>query len=321
MSTRSTPANGLIVLTAACAAMIAAFIAPVAARATENPTMAPTLKPAKSGHIPVNGVNYYYAIYGKGEPLLLLHGGLGQIEMFGPNLETLAKNREVIGVDMHGHGRTDLGKRDIDLIDMGNDMAEVLKKLGYQKVDVMGYSMGGGVALRVAVQHPGLVRRLVLVSSIYATDGFYPEMLPQQAAVGAAMAEQMKETPMYKSYMAIAPHPEDFPKLLDKMGAYMRKSYDWSADVKKLTMPTLLMYGDSDMMRPEHIVKFYQLLGGGLKDAGWQREHMSQNRLAILPNVTHYEMGVAPQMVETALPFLNGYPRVGTWAEQVGGAK
>ena len=274
-------------------------------------------KPAKSGHIPVNGVNYYYAIYGQGEPLLLLHGGLGQIEMFGPNLETLAKSRQVIGVDLHGHGRTELGTRDINLIDMGRDIAALVGKLGYQQVDVLGYSLGGGVAFQVAVQQPELVRRLVLVSGAYAQDGFFPEMLPQQAAVGAAMAEFMKETPMYQSYMEIAPHPEDFPKLLDKMGAYMRKPYDWSADVGKLTMPTLLIYGDSDMMRPEHIVKFYQMLGGGLKDAGWQREHMSQNRLAILPNITHYEMGVAPQMVETALPFLNGYGRVGTWAEQV----
>jgi pimeloyl-ACP methyl ester carboxylesterase len=277
--------------------------------------------PAKSGHIPVNGVNYYYAVYGKGEPLLLLHGGLGQIEMFGPNLAALAKGREVIGIDLHGHGRTDLGTRDINLVEMGNDIAGVVKKLGYQKVDVLGYSLGGGVAFQVAAQHPELVRRLVLVSTVYGTDGFYPEMLPQQAAVSAAMMPQMKETPMYKSYIAIAPHPEDFPKLLDKMGAYMRKSYDWSSEVKKLTMPTLLVYGDSDMIRPEHITKFYQLLGGGLKDAGWQREHMAQNRLAIIPNVTHYEMGVAPQMVETALPFLNGYARAGTWGEQVEGAK
>jgi pimeloyl-ACP methyl ester carboxylesterase len=280
-----------------------------------------TPKPTKSGHIAVNGVNYYYAVYGKGEPLLLLHGGLGQIEMFGPNLAALAKNREVIGVDLHGHGRTDLGTRDISLIDQGADIAVLLKKLGYKQVDALGYSLGAGVAFQLAIQNPSLLRRLVLVSAAYSTEGFYPEMLPQQAAVGSQMMDMMKETPMYKSYVAIAPHPEEFPLLLDKMGAYMRKSYDWSADVKKLTMPTLLIYGDSDMMRPEHIVKFYQMLGGGLKDAGWQREHMAQNRLAILPNVTHYEMGVAPQMVETALPFLNGYARAGTWAEQVSGAK
>ena len=266
-------------------------------------------KPTKSGHAAVNGVNYYYAIYGSGEPLLLLHGGLFHTEMFGLTLTKLAMNRQVIGVDLQGHGRTPLGNREISLIDMGNDMAGVFKKIGYDKVDVLGYSMGGGVAFQFAVQHPEMIRRLVLVSTPFAQDGFYPEMLPQQAALGAAMAEQMKETPMYKSYAAIAPHPEEFPKLLDQMGAYMRKPYDWSPDVRKLTMPVMLIYGDSDMFRPEHEVKFYQLLGGGLQDAGWQREHMSQNRLAILPDVTHYEMGVAPQMVDAALPFLNGGPR------------
>jgi pimeloyl-ACP methyl ester carboxylesterase len=321
MFTRSHLANGLVTLTAAGAAMIAAFLTPTPAHATENPTMLQIPKPTKSGHIPVNGVNYYYAVYGKGEPLLLLHGGLGQIEMFGPNLTALAKNREVIGVDLHGHGRTDLGNRDISLIDQGADLAAIVKKLGYQKVDVLGYSLGGGVAFQFAIQNPQLVRRVVLVSTIFSTDGFYPEMLPQQAAVSSKMMDMMKETPMYQSYVAIAPHPEEFPKLLDKMGEYMRKSYDWSADVKKLTMPTLLIYGDSDMFLPEHELKFYKLLGGGLKDAGWQREHMASNRLAILPNVTHYEMGVAPQMVEAALPFLDGYERAGTWAEQVSGAK
>jgi pimeloyl-ACP methyl ester carboxylesterase len=119
-------------------------------------------------------------------------------------------------------------------------------------------------------------------------------MLPQQAAVSSAMAEQMKETPMYKTYAAIAPRPQDFPRLLDAMGAYMRAPYNWSESVKKLTMPVMLAYGDADMIRPEHIVEFYKLLGGGLKDAGWTREHMSQNRLAILPNLTHYEVGAAP---------------------------
>ena len=303
-------------LIAMFAAVAASFAAPTVVHAAqETPIMqTATPKPTKSGHAAVNGVNYYYAVYGTGQPLLLLHGGMGQIEMFGANLTKLAQSRQVIGVDLQGHGRTPLGDREINLIDIGNDMAGVLKKLGYDKVDVLGYSMGGGVAFQLAAQHPEMVRRLVLVSTPYAQDGFYPEILPQQAALGAAMAEQMKETPMYKSYVAIAPHPEEFPKLLDQMGAYMRKPYDWSADVKKLAMPVMLIYGDSDMFRPEHIVKFYQLLGGGLKDAGWQREHMSQNRLAILPNITHYEMGVAPQLVDTALPFLNAKaaPRVGT---------
>src|SRR5437667_2514020 len=276
-------------LIAIFATVAATFAAPTTLHAAqEKPTKQPaTPKPTKSGHAAVNGVNYYYAVYGTGGPLLLLHGGLGQIEMFGPNLTELAQSRQVIGVDLQGHGRTPLGHREISLVEMGNDMAGVLKKLGYDKVDVLGYSLGGGVAFQFAAQHPEMVRRLVLVSTPYAQDGFYPEMLPQQAALGAAMAEQLKETPMYKSYMAIAPHPEQFPKLLEQMGGYMRKPYDWSADVKKLTMPVMLIYGDSDMFRPEHEVRFYQLLGGGLKDAGWQREHMSEDRLACHRDGTH----------------------------------
>ena len=306
-------------LIAMIATVAASFAVPTIVHAAqEKPTMQTvTPKPTKSGHAAVNGVNYYYAVYGTGEPLLLLHGGMFHTEMFGPNLTKLAQSRQVIGVDLQGHGRTSLGDREISLVDIGNDMVGVLKKLGYTKVDVLGYSMGGGVAFQLAVQHPEMVRRLALVSTPFSQDGFYPEMLPMQAAMSAAMAEQMKETPIYKSYVAIAPHPEEFPKLLDAMGAYMRKPYDWSADVKKLTMPVMLIYGDSDMFRPEHEVKFYQLLGGGLKDAGWQREHMAENRLAILPDVTHYEMGVAPQMVDSALPFLNGQGRAKTWDEQV----
>ena len=272
--------------------------------------------PDKSGRIEANGVSYYYEIRGTGEPLLLLHGGLGSIEMFGPVLPMLAGKRQVIAVDLHGHGRTPLGNRQVSLVDMGDDLAVIVKALKYPQVDVLGYSMGGGVAFRFAAQHPELVRRLVIASAGYSQEGFYPEMLPQQAAVGAAMAEQMKGTPMYQGYVAIAPHPEDFPKLLDSMGALMRQPYNWEADVKKLTMPVMLMFGDSDMYRPEHIVKFYQLLGGGLKDAGWTREHMSQNRLAILPNLTHYEMFASPELARVALPFLNGEGAPKSWAEQ-----
>ncbi|MEJ6783158.1 alpha/beta hydrolase [Aminobacter sp. Piv2-1] len=271
----------------------------------------------KSGYAKVNGVNYYYEIRGEGEPLLLLHGGLGSIDMFGPVLPALSKNRQVIAVDLYGHGRTALTDRKMSLIDMGDDMAGLLEQLGYEKVDAMGYSLGSGVAMRLAVQHPDMVRRLVLVSAGFAQDGFYPEMLPMQAQVGAAMAEMMKPTPMYQSYAAVAPKVEDFPKLLDLMGELMRKPFDWSEDVKTLKMPVMLVYGDSDMYRPEHIVKFYQLLGGGLKDAGWMRENMSQNRLAIIPNRTHYDVFFAPELAAMALPFLNGETKVKTWDEQV----
>src|SRR5438132_6990891 len=261
----------------------------------------------RTGYIPESdGINYYYEIHGRGDPLVLLRGGLFSIALFGPSLPALAKRRQVIAVDLQGHGRTTLGERPIDLVSIGNDLAMLLRKLDYKTVDVIGYSFGGGAGFRLAVQHPDLVPRLVIVSAPFAQDGFYADMLPQQAAVSAAMAEAMKPTPMYQSYVKVAPRPQDFPKLLDRMGEFMRKPYDWTADVKKLKGPVMLVYGDSDMIRPEHIVRFYQLLGGGLKDAGWQREHMSKNRLAILPNVTHYEMFMSPALAPTVLPFLNG---------------
>ena len=275
------------------------------------------LKPEKSGLLPIDGLNYYYAVYGKGEPLLLLHGGLGSSDMFAPILPKFAEHRTVIAVDLQGHGRTALGERPFGLEAMGDDMAAIVKALGYDKVDVMGYSLGGGVAFRMAVQHPEAVRRLVMVSTGYAANGFYDEMRPQQAQVSAAAAEFMKDTPMYKSYVAVAPKPEDFPKLLDALGAFMRKDYDFSADVPKLKMPVMLIYGDSDMYKPEHEIKFFQMLGGGLKDAGWMRENLSQNRLAIIPNRTHYDVFFAPELVASTLPFLDGVTKVKTWDEIV----
>ena len=306
-----------IALLAAAAALIAPpAIHAQGATAMEATATAPAA-PSRSGHVEANGLRYYYEIHGEGEPLLLLHGGLGSIAMFGPVLPALAAHRQVIAVDLHGHGRTALGDREIDLVDIGEDLAVVLGELGFREVDVLGYSFGAGAAFRLAVQHPERVRRLALVSGGFAQDGYHPELLPMQAQVGAGMAEMMKDTPMYTSYVAVAPHPEDFPRLLDAMGAWMRKPYDWSAEVESLTMPVMLVYGDADMFRLEHVVRFYQLLGGGLRDAGWMREHMSRNRLAILPDLTHYEVFAAPAMAAAVLPFLNGDSGARSWAEQV----
>ncbi|HEU5138010.1 MAG TPA: alpha/beta hydrolase [Steroidobacteraceae bacterium] len=269
----------------------------------------------RSGYVPANGIKYYYEISGKGEPLLLLHGGLGSTDMFKPIMPAFTEHRQVIAVDLQGHGRTELGKRKISLPDLGDDIAAVLTQLGYKNVDALGYSFGGGVAFRLAVQHPEMVRRLALVSAGFASEGFYSEMREQQKQVNAGFAEAMKPTPMYQSYVAVAPKPEDFPKLLQAMGDLMREQYDYSADVKKLTMPTMLIFGDSDMYRPEHVVEFYKLLGGGLRDAGWNRETMSKNRLAIIPDQTHYDIFFSPKLVATALPFLDGISGSKSWAE------
>ncbi|HMI83742.1 MAG TPA: alpha/beta hydrolase [Polyangiaceae bacterium] len=264
-------------------------------------------KPSSSGRTTIEGVDYYYEVHGEGEPLLILHGGLGSIDTFGPGqmMPVFTKGRQVIAVDMQGHGRTTLGTRPIRCEAIADDIDALLGQLGRAQVDVLGYSFGGGVALRLAIQHPERVRRLALVSTTFADDGWYAEIRAQQTQIGAAMAPMMAETPMYKSYEAIAPKVDDFPRLLDGMGDFMRQQYDWSADAAKLKMPVMLVFGDGDMIRPEHEIKFYQLLGGGLKDAGWNREHMPKNRLAIIPDQTHYEAFANTRMAETVLPFFN----------------
>lgn len=272
-------------------------------------------KPWKTGYVPSNGISYYYEIRGEGEPLLLLHGGLGSIDMFGPVLPALAEKRMVIAVDLQGHGRTGLGRKIVDLKSIGDDMAAILDHLDIAQTDVLGYSFGGGVGLRLAVQHAAKVRRIVLVSTGFASDGFYADMRKIQKTLTAAAAASMAETPMYKSYAAVAPKPEEFPQLLQAMGDLMRTEYNYSEDVKSLRMPVMLVYGDADMYRPEHEIEFFQLLGGGLRDAGWMRETLSQNRLAIIPNRTHYDVFFAPEIVSMTLPFLDGETKVKSWDE------
>jgi pimeloyl-ACP methyl ester carboxylesterase len=284
--------------------------------------MSAVAAPAKSGRETIDGIPYYYEIHGKGEPLLLLHGGLGSIGMFGPTLSKLAETRKVIAVDLQGHGRTPLGARPFRLESIGDDMAVLVKRLGHDRVDVLGYSLGGGIALRMGLQKPERVRRLAIVSTAFSDEGYYPGIKAQQVTLTADTAPMMKDTPMFKSYAAVAPKVEDFPRLLGTLGDLMRQKYDWSAEVTQLKVPVMLVYGDSDMFRPEHIVKFYQLLGGGLQDAGWQRETMAKNRLAILPDLTHYDIFASPRLAPAVLPFLDGKSDARGWAEQVtGGAK
>lgn len=295
-----------------------------AASPTTASKTAAAKKPAaaiRSGRESIDGVDYYYELHGAGQPLLLLHGGLGSIDMLGPVLSKLAESRQVIAVDLQGHGRTPLGARPFRLESIGNDLAELTRRLGFGKVDVMGYSLGGGVALRLALQKPEAVRRLVLVSTPFSDAGFYPEIRAQQAHVSAQAAPLMKDTPMYQSYAAIAPDPGEFPRLLDALGSYMQQHYDWSDEVRRLTLPVMLVYGDSDMFLPEHEIEFYQLLGGGLRDAGWQREHLSQNRLAILPDLTHYDIFTTPRLATTVLPFLDGRSDAKSWKQQLASGK
>jgi pimeloyl-ACP methyl ester carboxylesterase len=313
MTTTTMTKLALIALISCTSSALATADAAAAAPAVK-PTK-PT-KPTTTGRATIKGVDYYYETRGKGEPLLLLHGGLMSTDMFAAVMPLLTKTRQVIAVDLQGHGRTTLGTRPIRCEAIADDLDALLQQLGRAQVDVMGYSFGGCVAMRLAIQHPERVRRLVVISAPFADDGWYADMRVQQKQVGAAMAPMMAETPMYKTYKAVAPKPDDFPRLLDAMGDFMRFKYDWSADVAKLKMPVMLAFGDADMIRPEHEIKFYQLLGGGLKDAGWNRENMPKNRLAIVPDVTHYEAFNTARVTETVLPFLNGEGGVKVSVEQ-----
>jgi len=253
----------------------------------------------------VNGIKLYYEVHGNGRPLVLLHGGLGAIEMFGPNLPALARGRKVIAVDLQGHGRTADIDRPFSVEAMADDVAALLKHLEIERADVMGYSLGGGVALQVAVRHPQLVNKLVLASTVFRRNGFYPEILGMQGQVNAAAAASMKQTPMYQLYSAIAPRPQDFPQLLQKIGDLMKKDFDLSKQVASVKAPTLVIAGDADIFPPSHAVELFGLLGGGKKDPGWDGAGRPSSQLAILPGLTHYNLFVSPALAATAIPFLD----------------
>jgi len=253
----------------------------------------------------VNGIKLYYEVHGTGYPLLLLHGGLGATSMFGPNLPALATGRQVIAVDLQGHGRTADIDRPLSPQLMADDIAALIKHLKLERVDLMGYSLGGGVAFFVALRHPELVRKLVLVSTPIRRNAFYPEMLAQQEQVGPEAAEAMKQTPMYQLYASIAPRPEDWPRLLQKIGEAMKGDYDYSKDVARIKAPTMIVAGDADIFPPSHAVEFFGLLGGGKRDGGWDGSGISKARLAILPGVTHYTMAIAPALAPAVIPFLD----------------
>jgi pimeloyl-ACP methyl ester carboxylesterase len=267
--------------------------------------------PAESGYAPVDGLKMYYEIHGHGQPLILLHGGLGSSGMFNAILPDLSKGREVIAVDLQGHGRTADIDRPLSYEAMADDIAGLIRYLNIPSADLMGYSIGGEVALRTAIQHPDLVSKLVIVSATYRRAGWYPEIIAAESQLNAQAAEQMKQTPVYQSYAKIAPHPQDWPALCTKLGALFHHDYDWSADVEKIKAPLLLVFGDADAVRTASAVQFFELLGGGQRDGGWDGSGMSHARLAILPGTTHYTIFSSPQLASVAMEFLNAPTKPG----------
>jgi pimeloyl-ACP methyl ester carboxylesterase len=258
----------------------------------------------------VNGVNLYYETHGSGRPLVLLHGGLGSSEMFGPIIPQLSERHQVVAVDLQGHGRTADIDRPIDTRLMADDIAALIDYLKLDKPDLVGYSLGGGVAFHTAVKYPQKVRRLVAAAANVRRDAIPPEMLAQQSQVTAAAAEFMKDTPMYQLYQRVAPRPQDFPKLLDKIGQSMAKDFDYSEEVRGLQVPTLIVCADADMAPPSHYVEVFKLLDGGLRDGGWMGEGRPKggHALAVLPGLTHYNLGASPLFAAVTLAFLDEQP-------------
>lgn len=235
----------------------------------------------------VNGLELYYEIHGEGQPLVLLHGGLGGIGEFGQLLPLLAENQQVIAVELQGHGRTADIDRPLSYELLADDVAALVQSLGYESADIMGFSLGGGVALQTVIRHPEAVRRLVLVSTSYSRDSIYPEFRAGMEAINAEAAGMMLETPMYQFYASVAPRAEDWPVLVGKVGDLLRQDYDWTADAAAIASPTLIVLGDSDMIHPEHAVELFGLLGGGVAGdfAGLPR-----TQLAVLPGTTHFSI-------------------------------
>ena len=252
----------------------------------------------------VNGVRLWYEVHGTGRPLVLLHGGYGSTEMFAPVLPSLVTRRQVVAVDLQGHGRTADVDRPLRYESMAEDVAALLRHLDLPAADLLGYSLGGGVALRAAIQHPELVRRLVLVSTPFRRQGWYPEVLAATAAQDERVAERMRGTPPHQLYERVAPRPQDWPALWARTGELLRREYDWSAEVAALPMPVLLVFADADSIPVRHAAEFFGLLGGGHRDAGGDGTGRPASRLAVLPGLTHYDIVGSPALPAAVLPFL-----------------
>jgi pimeloyl-ACP methyl ester carboxylesterase len=226
----------------------------------------------------------YYEIHGTGQPLVLLHGAFSAIgTSFGKLLPALAKTRQVIAFELQAHGRTADIDRPMTIETMADDVAAALEQFGIEHADVCGYSMGAGVALHLAIRHPEAIRKLVLISVTYNLTGVHPGLMD---GLGEMKPEMMFGSPWHDEYLRIAPRPEDFNRLFEKKTQMDRQIKDLPAEtIRAIQAPTLLVIGDSDLVRPEHAVEMFRLLGGGV--FGDTPAGLPNSQLAILPGTSH----------------------------------
>lgn len=256
---------------------------------------------AKSEYLNIGDLKMYYEIHGTGQPLVLLHGAFSAIgTSFGALIPELAKTRQVIGLELQAHGHTADIDRPMTLENHADDVAAAIRQLGFERADVFGYSMGAAVALRVVLRHPQVVRKFVFMSAGYDLSGIHPGLLE---GFGEMKPEMMYGSPFHDEYMQIAPRPEDFARLFEKKTAMDREIKNIAPDaIRAITAPTLIIIGDSDLIRPEHAVEMFRLLGGGV--FGDMPPGMPNSQLAIVPGASHVSVA---SRAELLVPMLNAF--------------
>jgi pimeloyl-ACP methyl ester carboxylesterase len=257
--------------------------------------------PPKSGYAPVNGLKMYYEIHGEGQPLVLLHGSFLNIDMtFGQLIPELSKSRKVIALEFQAHGRTADIDRPITFQSLADDVAALLKYLNTGPADIFGYSLGGGVALQIAIRHPESVRKLIICSAPFKSDGYSPET---RAALAKLTPELLSQTPLKKEYDRLAPDPQHWAQMVSKVKQVSAAPYDFTAQAKSIQAPTLIIVGDSDGILPEHVAEMFRLRGGGVNgDLGGH----STAQLAVFPATSHVALIMHTDWLLAILPrFLN----------------
>ena len=288
----------------ALAALMAAAILGTAMGGVEaagqGEAAAQTVAAAETGYVPVNGLNMYYEVRGEGQPTVVLHGAYMSADSMGPLVATLASTRKVIAMDLQGHGRTGDIDRPITYEQMADDVAALMDALGVTQADIFGYSMGGGTAYQLAIRHPEKVRRLAAASATYKSEGMYPELI---AMIGTLNAASFAGSPMEAEYKKLAPKPDDFPVLVEKLKVLDVTPQDWPADdIRNIKAPTLVISGDADVIRPEHSIELYRLRGGGPS-----KDFMmpATAELAVLPGTTH--IGVLMNRADLVATFVTAF--------------
>ena len=268
-----------------------AFILTMVLSAQQTPT---------TGYAPVNGLKMYYEVHGSGDPVVLLHGAFMTITNNWPGwMGELSKSRKVIAVELQGHGRTADIDRDMSSANLADDVAALLDHLKVPRADVIGYSMGGGVAMQCAIRHPEKVRKVVVISSMFRHDGGVKEAVE---AIPKLTADDFKGSPIETEYKKLSPTPDDFPNFVKRLLATDSKGHDISADkLKATTAPMFFIHGDADGVRLEHVAEMFRLKGGEIHG---DMKPRSASRLAILANTTHVTL---MQRMAVIVPMVNDF--------------